>query len=142
MDEQSRPVEPQDGHGTEDTGENVREGHDAGVPAAEPTAKPRAAYLDPRGSESTRELRDTARRRRDAEEKLQQHLTEAKGHVPNEFHEHPGHGYHGHGHAGHQHPDQEHPDREQLGHEDPAETQQEPRHGGDSGTGDRQAEKP
>ena len=38
-------------------------------------------------SEATRELRDTSRRRRDAEEKLQQHLREAKEHVP---HHHPG----------------------------------------------------
>jgi hypothetical protein len=30
------------------------------------------------GAESTRELRDMARRRREAEEKLQQHLQEAK----------------------------------------------------------------
>lgn len=36
-------------------------------------------------SESTRELRDTSRRRRDAEEKLQQHLTEAKEHVPHHY---------------------------------------------------------
>ncbi|MCT9627405.1 hypothetical protein HWD94_20130 [Pseudarthrobacter equi] len=41
----------------------------------------------PRGSESTREMRDTARRRRDSEEKLQQHLLEARGHVPNEYNE-------------------------------------------------------
>lgn len=33
-------------------------------------------------SEATREMRDTSRRRRDAEEKLQQHLKEAKDHVP------------------------------------------------------------
>ena len=32
----------------------------------------------PPGAESTRELRETARRRREAEEKLQQHLREAK----------------------------------------------------------------
>lgn len=43
----------------------------------------------PHGSESTRELRDTARRRRDAEEKLQQHLLEARDHVPNEYSEAP-----------------------------------------------------
>ncbi len=43
----------------------------------------------PHGSESTRELRDTARRRRDAEEKLQQHLLEARDHVPNEYSEPP-----------------------------------------------------
>ncbi len=33
-------------------------------------------------SEATRDLRDKARRRRDAEEKLRQHLMEAKDHVP------------------------------------------------------------
>ena len=32
----------------------------------------------PPGAESTRELREMARRRREAEEKLQQHLREAK----------------------------------------------------------------
>jgi hypothetical protein len=97
MDEQSRPVEPQDGQGTEETGERASEAHGAGVPAAEQTGKQRIAYLDPRGSESTRELRDTARRRRDAEEKLQQHLMEAKHHVPNEFHEHHGQEHQGQG---------------------------------------------
>jgi len=101
MDEQSRPVEPQDGQGTEETGERAAEAHGTGIPGAEQTGKHRVAYLDPRGSESTRELRDTARRRRDAEEKLQQHLMEAKHHVPNEFHEHHGHEEHGHEHEGH-----------------------------------------
>ncbi|GAA3403623.1 hypothetical protein [Pseudarthrobacter polychromogenes] len=56
----------------------------------EQQGKPRQGYLDPRGSESTREMRDTARRRRDAEEKLQQHLNEAKDHVPNERDDQPG----------------------------------------------------
>ncbi|MDQ0729725.1 hypothetical protein [Arthrobacter sp. B1I2] len=104
MDEQSPPVEPQDGHGTEDTGESAAEAHGAGVPAAEQSGKQRPAYLDPRGSESTRELRDTARRRRDAEEKLQQHLMEAKHHVPNEFHEHQGHEHQGHQDEGNERP--------------------------------------
>ena len=103
MDEQSRPVEPQDGQGTEETGERAAEAHGTGVPGAEQTGKHRVAYLDPRGSESTRELRDTARRRRDAEEKLQQHLMEAKHHVPNEFHEHHGHEEQGHEEPGHEH---------------------------------------
>ena len=93
MDEQSRPAGPEDGQGTED----------AGSSAAEQPAKQRSAYLDPRGSEGTRELRDTARRRRDAEEKLQQHLMEAKEHVPNEFHEHHATG---HPHARDTEPDQ------------------------------------
>ena len=56
----------------------------------EQQGKPRPGYLDPRGSESTREMRDSARRRRDAEEKLQQHLNEAKDHVPNERDDQPG----------------------------------------------------
>ncbi len=46
--------------------------------------KPRPVY-DTSVSESTRELRDTSRRRRDAEEKLQQHLLEAKEHVPHHY---------------------------------------------------------
>lgn len=96
MDEQSRPEKPQDGQGTEDTEGTAGETRSAGIPAAEQTGKLRPAYLDPRGSEATRELRDTARRRRDAEEKLQQHLMEAKHHIPNEFHEHHDHGLHGH----------------------------------------------
>lgn len=53
-----------------------------------PAGKHRQGYRDPRGSEATRELRDMARRRRDAEEKLQQHLLDAKHHVPNEFRQH------------------------------------------------------
>jgi hypothetical protein len=96
MDEQARPIEPQKGQDGEETGEPGIEAHGAGVPAAEQTGKLRPAYLDPRGSEGTRELRDTARRRRDAEEKLQQHLMEAKHHVPNEFHEHQGQDHQGH----------------------------------------------
>jgi hypothetical protein len=38
-------------------------------------------YIEGSGSQATRELRDTSRRRRDAEEKLQQHLMEAKEHA-------------------------------------------------------------
>ena len=60
-------------------------------PAGEQPGRRRPGYRDPRGPESTREMRDTARRRRDAEEKLQRHLLEAKGHVPNE-HRGPGTG--------------------------------------------------
>lgn len=40
-------------------------------------SKPHEHYVSP-GAESTRELREMARRRREAEEKLQQHLQEAK----------------------------------------------------------------
>lgn len=50
---------------------------------SEPKSRP---IYDKSASEATRELRDTSRRRRDAEEKLQQHLREAKEHVP---HHHP-----------------------------------------------------
>ncbi len=39
--------------------------------------KPHEAFVQP-GAESTRELRELARRRREAEEKLQHHLREAK----------------------------------------------------------------
>jgi hypothetical protein len=61
-------------------------------PAGERSGRRRPGYREPRGAESTREMRDTARRRRDAEEKLQQHLLEAKGHVPNERRGHRGPG--------------------------------------------------
>ncbi|GGI02099.1 hypothetical protein ACFFGR_23000 [Arthrobacter liuii] len=132
MDEQSRPVEPRDDQGTEDTGKNLGEEQGAGAPAAEQSAKPRAAYLDPRGSESTRELRDTARRRRDAEEKLQQHLMEAKDHVPNEFHEH-----HGHEHAGHEHLGT----GRQVSHH-PEDRTEESTKGGATGAGETGGEKP
>ena len=88
MSEQSRPTAPEDGQGTADRDESSSGKRGADIPAAEQTGRTRPAYLDPSGSEATRELRDTARRRRDAEEKLQQHLMEAKDHVPNEFHEH------------------------------------------------------
>lgn len=49
-------------------------------------SKTRQKY-DASTSEATREMRDTSRRRRDAEVKLQQHLREAKDHVPHQ-HEH------------------------------------------------------
>lgn len=48
------------------------------VPAAgKGHPKPHGAFVPP-GPESTRELREMARRRREAEEKLQHHLLEAK----------------------------------------------------------------
>lgn len=95
MTDQSRPVEPADANSPEDAAEKTGAGKTAAeetpeVPGAGPHSKSRPSYLDPRGSESTREMRDTARRRRDAEEKLQQHLLEAKDHVPNEHHEQQG----------------------------------------------------
>ena len=76
MNEQPQPTAPVDDDGSETQETHAPETHAPGVPA-----KSRPAYLDPSGSESTRELRDTARRRRDAEEKLQQHLMEAKEHA-------------------------------------------------------------
>jgi hypothetical protein len=54
----------------------------AEAPTTGSNAKVRPTYIDSSGSESTRELRDQSRRRRDAEEKLQQHLLEAKEHAP------------------------------------------------------------
>lgn len=99
MSEQAQPVEPETARGADST-TNV----DVGATSApgDQTGKSRAAYRDPKGSESTRDLRDTARRRRDSEEKLQQHLLEAKDHVPNEHHEHE----HAHEHHEHEHANQ------------------------------------
>lgn len=85
MSEQAQPVEPETARGADST-TNVNIGGTSAP--GDQTGKSRAAYRDPKGSESTRDLRDTARRRRDSEEKLQQHLLEAKDHVPNEHHEH------------------------------------------------------
>ena len=45
-------------------------------------------YIEVGGSQATRELRDTSRRRREAEEKLQQHLMEAKEHAQEAEHAH------------------------------------------------------
>ncbi|HEU4666905.1 MAG TPA: hypothetical protein VFS79_04510 [Arthrobacter sp.] len=89
MNDQSRPEQPEEGQGTE-SGATQGDATKAkqGVHAPELHGKPRQGYLDPSGSEATREMRDTARRRRDAEEKLQQHLNEAKDHIPNEHHGH------------------------------------------------------
>jgi hypothetical protein len=67
MNEQPQATAQDDGAETPTTGTN---------PKVRPT------YIDSSGSESTRELRDQSRRRRDAEEKLQQHLQEAKEHSP------------------------------------------------------------
>lgn len=87
MSDQPPSRTPVDGNGSAVTG-----GHD-GAAAAGAAAIPvtpdggtnrtRRHYLDPGGPESTREMRDTARRRRDAEEKLRQHLLKARKHVPN-----------------------------------------------------------
>lgn len=55
---------------------NMSEEQAPSVPAAnkDPQSRP---YVPSAGSESTREMREMSRRRRDAEEKLQQHLQEA-----------------------------------------------------------------
>ncbi|MBT2250812.1 hypothetical protein JHV56_19180 [Arthrobacter sp. BHU FT2] len=77
---------PGDGNGSAVTG-----GHDGAAASGADaipvtpdggTNRTRRLYLDPGGPESTRQMRDTARRRRDAEEKLRQHLLEARKHVP------------------------------------------------------------
>lgn len=90
MNEQPQPTAPVDDDGSETKAPQT---HTPGAPA-----RSRPAYLDPSGSESTRELRDTARRRRDAEEKLQQHLLEAKEHAHqhDEEHHHDEHKHDGH----------------------------------------------
>ena len=108
MNDQSRPEQPEHGQGADggaarDTDSREADSREADareaakksvakpgpdVHAPERHGKPRQGYLDPSGSEGSREMRDTARRRRDAEEKLQQHLMEAKDHVPNEHHGH------------------------------------------------------
>ena len=49
----------------------------AGEPGKGHRSKPHEPFVPP-GAESTRELREMARRRREAEEKLQHHLLEAK----------------------------------------------------------------
>ncbi len=50
----------------------------AAASGQEARMKKPVGYLDPSGSESTRKLRETARRRRDAEQKLEHHLRESK----------------------------------------------------------------
>ena len=61
----------------EHQGQNAQSGADHR--GSEPKSRP--VYVKS-ASEATRELQDTSRRRRDAEEKLQQHLIQAKDHVP------------------------------------------------------------
>ena len=58
-----------------------QEAADAEQEAAEPRKDQRSKQHEPfvsGGAESTREMREMSRRRREAEEKLQQHLLEAK----------------------------------------------------------------
>lgn len=67
MNERTKSTTPDTGRGTEKPR------------GSDPKSRP---LYDTALSEATREMRDTSRRRRDAEEKLQQHLMEAKDHVP------------------------------------------------------------
>ncbi|TLM87966.1 hypothetical protein [Pseudarthrobacter sp. NamE5] len=96
MSDQPRPGQPESGQDPgdavpgDDGSQTVGKPAEA-VPGPEHRGKSRQTYLDPGGSKSTRDIRDTARRRRDAEEKLQQHLMEAKSHTPNEYHHHEQH---------------------------------------------------
>ncbi|MDV8147374.1 MULTISPECIES: hypothetical protein [Arthrobacter] len=50
------------------------------VPAAGPAATPKhvTGLINPQGSAATRAMREQARRRRDAEAKLQQHLLQTR----------------------------------------------------------------
>ena len=82
-------MQPEDTQSAAEAGGETVEPRGRGSSTGEQHGRPRQSYRDPKGSESTREMRDTARRRRDAEEKLQQHLEEAREHVPNEHHEQP-----------------------------------------------------
>ncbi|UZX01649.1 hypothetical protein F8G81_02665 [Arthrobacter sp. CDRTa11] len=79
MNEQQRPDDDRDTTGRRP---------ETRTPGFETAAKSRSAYVDPGGSQSTKELRETARRRREAEEKLQQHLMEAKEHAHQESDHH------------------------------------------------------
>ncbi|MDF9750177.1 hypothetical protein [Arthrobacter sp. ES3-54] len=72
---------------SEQDGDQPAAGQEAAEPevaepeAAEPRKEQRSKQQEPfdsGGAESTREMREVSRRRRDAEEKLQQHLLEAK----------------------------------------------------------------
>jgi len=67
---EEQPAEPQPAE------QHAADGH-----AAEPRKDQRSKQHEPYvagGAESTREMREMSRRRREAEEKLQQHLLEAK----------------------------------------------------------------
>lgn len=95
MSEQPLPGEPVEGTAFRHAEDPLPAKRQPNGPQGEYAGNTRRGYRRPGGSESTRELRDTARRRRDAEEKLQQHLIEAKNHVPNEHHDQDGAKHHG-----------------------------------------------
>ena len=67
---------------SEQDGDQPAAGQEAAEPeVAEPRKEQRSKQHEPfvsGGAESTREMREMSRRRREAEEKLQQHLLEAK----------------------------------------------------------------
>jgi hypothetical protein len=67
---------------SEQDGDQPATGQEAAEPeVAEPRKEQRPKQHEPYvsgGAESTREMREMSRRRREAEEKLQQHLLEAK----------------------------------------------------------------
>ena len=73
------PEDSRTGHPAPDQAQPAKGGHDR-------AAAYRAAGGIPTGAVSTRDLQDLARRRREAEEKLQQHLEEAK-HKPAHHHD-------------------------------------------------------
>ncbi|MET3809943.1 hypothetical protein [Arthrobacter sp. UYEF3] len=82
MTEKDEPIAAASGPGDPEkaTPDAVKPNPAAPAPQAAGKAHPPKAhehFVSP-GAESTRELRDMARRRREAEEKLQQHLQEAK----------------------------------------------------------------
>jgi flagellar motor protein MotB len=56
---------------------NMSEEQAPNIAGAGKDQQPKTYVPSPTGSESTREMREVSRRRRDAEEKLQQHLQEA-----------------------------------------------------------------
>ena len=98
------------------------------VPAADKDPKSRP-YVPSPGSESTREMREMSRRRRDAEEKLQQHLQEAdhlheehmKAHQRDIELAHEGEHHEGENHEGEHHEGEHQEGGGPRGYEQPAE---------------------
>jgi hypothetical protein len=84
-------LEVNDKPSAEDSGPSKKPSRDtASLDAASGETQERTGtpYIEVSGSQATRELRDTSRRRREAEEKLQQHLMEAKEHAQEAEHAH------------------------------------------------------
>jgi hypothetical protein len=81
MSEQGGDEEAADQPAAEQEAAESAEGAAGDPPAVGPRKEPRPKQHEPfvsGGAESTREMREMSRRRREAEEKLQQHLLEAK----------------------------------------------------------------